>query len=131
MSRATRLSNVCHKSLAVIPALAVLALVATSAPSAVTSNRAPVAKFTETTVVIHNLCGFWALFNARRSVAPPGTSITQYAWSFGDGNSLVTTGSGVVHAYRPGSYDVTLTVTDSDGTNASTSRLIWGGSGCP
>ena len=118
-------------------ALAVLALVATSPhsataqpSSAATSNQAPIAAFTDTTFLIHNFCGFWVTFNAGGSVAPAGTSITQYAWGFGDGNSLVTTSPSAFQSYRPGSYDVTLTVTDSDGKSASTSRVISGGSGC-
>jgi hypothetical protein len=84
MPRATWLSNICHNRLALIPVLAVLALVATSAypasaqtPSAVSSNQGPIAAFTDSTVVIHNFFGFWTSFNARGSVAPAGTSITQ------------------------------------------------------
>ena len=95
-------------------------------PSAVKSAQAPIAAFTATTTVIHNFCGFWAFFNASGSIAPAGTSITQYTWSFG----LVTTSPTAFHSFRPGTYQVVLTVTDSDGTSASTSRLITGGSGC-
>lgn len=98
--------------------------------SVVKSAQAPVAAFTATTTVIHNFCGFWASFNASGSIAQAGTSIPQYAWRFGDGSSLVTTSATAFHAYRPGSYHVVLTVTDSNGTSASTSRSISGGSGC-
>jgi PKD repeat protein len=100
-------------------------------PSAVKSAQAPIAAFTATTSVIHNFCGFWAFFNASGSIAPAGTSITQYTWSFGDGSGLVTTSPTAFHGYRPGTYHVVLTVTDSNGTSASTSpHLITGGSGC-
>jgi len=96
-------------------------------PSAVKSAQAPIAAFTSTTVVIHNFCGFFASFNASGSSAPPGTSITQYAWSFG----LVSTSPTAFHSFLPGSHYVVLTVTDSDGVSASTSpHLITGGSVC-
>jgi len=96
-------------------------------PSAVKSAQAPIAAFTSTTVVIHNFCGFFASFNASGSSAPPGTSITQYTWSFG----LVSTSPTAFHSFLPGSHYVVLTVTDSDGVSASTSpHLITGGSGC-
>ncbi len=121
------------------PALTVLAVSALAAfagtpvlpasartPSAVKSAQAPIAAFTATTTVIHNFCGFWAAFNASGSIAPAGTSITQYTWSFG----LVTTSPKAFHSFLPGTYQVVLTVTDSDGTSASTSHLITGGSGC-
>ena len=96
-------------------------------PSAVKPAQAPIAAFTATTTVIPNYCGFWAFFNASGSIAPPGTTITQYTWSFG----LVTTSPTAPHGFRPGTYHVVLTVTDSNGTSASTSpHLITGGSGC-
>jgi hypothetical protein len=50
-------------------------------------------------------------------------SITSYLWSYGDGSS----GSGVVatHAYAsPGTYAVTLTVTDESGARGSSSQTI-------
>lgn len=121
--------------LAVSAALALVAFAGTPVlpasartPSAVKSAPAPIAAFTATTTVIHNFCGFWAVFNASGSIAPAGTSITQYTWSFG----LVTTSPRAFHSFLPGTYHVVLTVTDSDGTSASTSpHLITGGSGCP
>jgi PKD domain len=119
--------------LAVSTALALVAFAGTPVlpasartPSPVKSAPAPIAAFTATTSVIHNFCGFWAFFNASGSIAPAGTSITQYTWSFG----LVTTSPTAFHTFQPGTYHVALTVTDSDGMSASTSHLITGGSGC-
>jgi RHS repeat-associated protein len=64
-------------------------------------------------------------FNGTGSSAPPGQSITSYAWSFGDN----ATGSGATptHTYSSaGTFQVSLTVTDtSGGTNtASTTATI-------
>ncbi len=48
-----------------------------------------------------------------RGGLPPYTA---YAWSFGDGQEANTTGSRVFHNYsRPGVYNLTLSVNDSDG----------------
>lgn len=57
------------------------------------------------------------------TVGVAGRTITSYDWQFGDG----TTGSGrnVQHAYSVvGTYNVTLTVTDSAGLRATTSESI-------
>ena len=52
-------------------------------------------------------------FDGSGSDDPDGT-ITAYDWTFGDGN--VGTGESPVHTYAaPGTYDVTLVVTDNDG----------------
>jgi hypothetical protein len=61
-------------------------------------------------------------FDASASHDPQGP-IATYAWDFGDG----ATGTGVnaTHTYaQPGSYRVKLTVTDSGGLTASTTRLV-------
>lgn len=61
------------------------------------------------------IVGTEIVFNGSRSYDSDGT-IVSWQWSFGDG----TTVNGVVvsHAYTaPGTYTVTLTVTDNDGAN--------------
>jgi len=55
-------------------------------------------------------------FNATSSHAPPGSTITKYKWSFGDGTSEETTKPEVSHQYKEvTSYKVELTVIDSFG----------------
>ena len=127
MPRATRLSNIRHTHLAVIPAFAVLARRDVRASRF--SQTPLTASFTARAVMIHNRCGFIGTFNASASVAPAGAPITQYAWNFGDGTSAVTTSPETGESYSAGSYIAVLTVTDADGATASTSRAISGGSG--
>ena len=63
-------------------------------------------------------------FDGRASSDPDGT-IARYDWSFGDGTALPNGGPTPGHVYAAaGTYAVTLTVTDADGT--STARL-WTG----
>jgi PKD repeat protein len=60
-------------------------------------------------------------FNASASRPASGRTLTGYRWDFGDGQS----GSGVQpsHAYAlPGSYNVTLVVTDDAGRTATTTK---------
>ncbi len=62
-------------------------------------------------------------FDASKSIGFEG-SIIDYSWDFGDEN----TGSGktTTHSYENlGKYTVTLTVTDSDGNNASETTNLW------
>ena len=62
-------------------------------------------------------------FNGTSSIDPDG-SIVAYSWSFGDGTP-VGSGPAPTHAYAaPGSYTVTLTVTDSDGATNAASRPL-------
>ncbi|MFT4946193.1 MAG: PKD repeat protein [Natronomonas sp.] len=61
-------------------------------------------------------------FDGTASTTPDGT-VESYEWNFGDG----ATESGPVptHAYsEPGTYVVTLTVTDSNGETATTTRTV-------
>jgi len=50
--------------------------------------------------------------------------ITEYRWNFGDGNTTSTVDPTIVHTYAfPGTFNVTLTVLDSEGLNSSCSVL--------
>ncbi len=70
------------------------------------------------------------MFNgAGSSVAPPRT-IVKYAWDFGTGSK----GSGMVvkKTYdTPGTYNVTLTVTDDAGNTATTTQAVTVGTSSP
>src|SRR6185436_8698830 len=74
----------------------------------------PVAGFTA------SCTGASCSFDASRSSDDVG--IDSYAWSFGDD----TTANGMTasHTYSPGSYPVTLTVTDTAGLTASDSEVV-------
>ncbi|MCW3069902.1 MAG: domain containing protein [Solirubrobacterales bacterium] len=61
-------------------------------------------------------------FNGAASRDPDG-AITGYTWRFGDG--AIASGVAPSHAYAaPGSYTVTLTVTDSAGQSASATQTV-------
>jgi parallel beta-helix repeat protein len=69
------------------------------------------------------------VFNASSSL--PGsngtypTPITGYTWDFGDGNVTPTTQPIIEHSYSyGGAFNVTLTVTDSQGMNSSCSETV-------
>jgi PKD repeat protein len=62
-------------------------------------------------------------FNAGASTAGPGRTIVSYRWTFGDGG----TGSGLTVRHRftkPGTWTVTLTVTDDLGKRGAISQSI-------
>jgi len=94
------------------------------AVSAVTSiktvlNRPPVALFTESAETVYVYESI--VFDASASYDPDGT-IVSYYWDFGDGTNA--TGVSVEHTYLfNGTFTVTLTVTDNDGSPGSASSL--------
>lgn len=62
-------------------------------------------------------------FNASASTAAPGRTIVSYEWDFGSGR----TGSGITVTKRydtPGTYRVTLTVTDNMGAKATAQQTV-------
>jgi PKD repeat protein len=57
------------------------------------------------------------------SSSDPDGSIVSYAWTFGDGSA--GSGAAAHHAYAsPGSYTVTLSVTDNSGNSSSVSETV-------
>jgi hypothetical protein len=66
------------------------------------------------------------LFNAGSSYAVNGTRITNYAWDWGDGTTdNVNAAATEDHDWAgPGTYPVTLTVTDDLGLKSSTTQFI-------
>ena len=87
----------------------------------VSPNQAPIAGFTATP----GAAGAATVFDASSAVDPDG-SIVRYDWDFGDGTVLSDGGPTPSHVYTsPGSYTVTLVVTDNEG--ASTTRIFTGG----
>ena len=59
-------------------------------------------------------------FDGTRSIAADGRNIVSYRFDFGDGSAPVTGSNAVVtHVYtRPGTFEPTLTVTDSEGATS-------------
>jgi YVTN family beta-propeller protein len=90
---------------------------------AITPDQAPIASF----VIGLGRARSPTLFDASASISPVG-SIAKYDWNFGDGVTLSTTSSSVSHTYAMGgSYNVSLTVTNSAGTSTTvtfTSHMI-------
>ena len=80
------------------------------------ANRPPAAAFTVAT------SGTTVAVDGRGSVDTDG-SVASYAWSFGDGGTA--TGATAPHTYAaPGTYTVTLTVTDDDGATGSSAQQV-------
>ncbi|MDX6299860.1 MAG: hypothetical protein QOF53_1074 [Nocardioidaceae bacterium] len=80
------------------------------------ANRAPTAKLSVSCKQL--VCSV----NGSGSVDPDGT-ISSYSWTFGDGGTA--TGSTASHTYgQPGTYTVSLTVTDNDGATGPASSPV-------
>jgi PKD repeat protein len=63
-------------------------------------------------------------FNSSASTSHPGTAITTRDWDFGDG-SAHGSGASPTHAYgKPGTYTVSLTVTDNNSLTAATTHQV-------
>ncbi len=68
------------------------------------------------------------LFDASTSEAPSNNPIMSFSWNFGDGGT--GTGPSATHDYSsPGTYVVTLTISDAYGRAASTSQTLNVGAG--
>ncbi|WP_196137812.1 S8 family serine peptidase [Aliikangiella sp. G2MR2-5] len=81
-----------------------------------TSNNPPTSSFT------FNCSNLVCSFDGSLSSDSDG-SIVSYTWDFGDGNSA--NGQSVNHTFAAtGDYVVTLTVTDNDGANDSSSQTV-------
>ncbi|GAA1417357.1 PKD domain-containing protein [Agrococcus citreus] len=79
---------------------------------------APTAAFTST------VSGSQASFDASGSSIGAGATVASYSWSFGDGTPAGT-GVSPSHTYAaPGTYPVTLTVTDSRGASGVVTRDV-------
>ena len=76
---------------------------------AITPDQAPAAAFAT------SMSDLTASLDAAASSDPDGT-IARYAWDFGDGQSATGATPTLSHSYaQPGTYSVTLTVTDDEG----------------
>ena len=66
-----------------------------------------------------------AIFNASTSSVGVGATIVQYLWDFGDATTATSTAPITTKTYAaPGTYIVTLTVTDSMGRTATTTATV-------
>jgi PKD repeat protein len=76
------------------------------------------------------LIGDDIVFDASASVASGDRTITSYSWNFGDGRTA--SGKLVSHHYsEPGTFAVTLTVTDDLGRQSAASRSLTLGANAP
>jgi trimeric autotransporter adhesin len=79
-------------------------------------NTPPTAAFTSTVTDLR------ASVDATGSTDTDGR-VASYAWNFGDGGTAA--GVTAAHSYAaPGTYQVTLTITDDDGASATSSRAV-------
>jgi DNA-binding beta-propeller fold protein YncE len=87
----------------------------------VSPNQAPVASFE----AVPGSAGSATRFDASGAADSDGT-IVRYDWDFGDGTLRLDGGPSPQHVYtQPGTYTVTLVVTDNEG--ASTTTIFTGG----
>jgi len=87
--------------------------------------QAPVASFTATPST--GSAPLLVSFDGTGSSGP--ATITDYDWDFGDGST--DTGSTTTHSYAAGTWTARLTVTDSNGMTASTTKTIAAGNTAP
>jgi DNA-binding beta-propeller fold protein YncE len=79
---------------------------------AIAPDQAPVASFTTAPAP----AGHPSRLNGSSSSASAGQKVARYDWSFGDGASAANAGPRPMHTYaKPGTYTVTLNVTDDAG----------------
>jgi DNA-binding beta-propeller fold protein YncE len=79
---------------------------------AISPDPGPTAAFSDTP----EPAGSASAFDGEASTAPPEESVARYDWSFGDGSEAQNAGPTPSHVYSaPGTYTVTLTVTDNLG----------------
>lgn len=87
-----------------------------------TAINRPIASFTHSP--LFPCVNETATFDASAST-PDGGRLTAYRWDFGDGNITTVTEPVITHVYdEVGTYNVKLTVFDSEGLNNSITKLI-------
>ncbi len=102
----------------------------TPTPTSAPEDHIPVAAFSYTPQ--NPVVGQKVTFDASASVDPDGGSLSSYLWNFGDKRNLQTTGAVTTHVYRSAAtYTVTLTITDDEGAQSSTSKSIQVGGKLP
>ena len=88
----------------------------------ITLGKYPVASFVYTPSIIH--VEDEVTFDASLSTADGG-NIISYNWNFGDGTTATISDLVVTHVYiKIGTYQVSLTVIDSEGLEGTTSKML-------
>ncbi len=73
----------------------------------------PIASFV---AQVDTFFGYQVTLDASQSQADPGTTLQKYTWSYGDGMTSSTAGALASYYYtNPGTYTITLVVTDATG----------------